>query len=67
MLLHPISRRRRFVKKPVAVISKNLGHTSTKMVEQHYGHLRPDFIAEQIQQHAPTFGFKIDSKVAALR
>jgi integrase len=52
---------------PVAVISKNLGHTSTKMVEQHYGHLRPDFIAEQIQQHAPTFGFKIDSKVAALR
>jgi integrase len=52
---------------PIAVVARNLGHASTKMVETHYGHLRPDFVAEQIKQHAPTFGFKIDTKVAALR
>jgi hypothetical protein len=52
---------------PIMVVARNLGHASTKMVEQHYGHLRPDFVAEQVQQHAPTFGFEVDHKVAALR
>jgi integrase len=52
---------------PLPVVARNLGHASTKMVEAHYGHLKADFVAEQVQQHAPTFGFKVDTKVAALR
>jgi len=52
---------------PLVVVARCLGHVSTRMIEQHYGHLRPDFVAEQVQQHAPTFGFAVDHKVTALR
>ena len=52
---------------PLAVAAKNLGHSSIKMVEAHYGHLAPDYIAQQVRQSAPVFGFKPDTKVAALR
>ena len=40
---------------PLIVVAKNLGHTSTKMVEKHYGHLAPDFIAKEIRAGAPRF------------
>jgi integrase len=52
---------------PLMIAARNLGHSSTKMVEAHYGHLSKSFLAEQVQQHAPTFGFKMDTKVTALR
>jgi integrase len=42
---------------PLVVVAKNLGHTSTKMVEAHYGHLSKDFVAQAIHKSAPTFGF----------
>ena len=42
---------------PLLVIAKNLGHTDTRMVEKHYGHLSPSFIADAIRKGAPTFGF----------
>ena len=51
---------------PLPVVARNLGHASTAMVEKHYGHLSPDYIAEQVRKSAPTFGFEIDKKVAAL-
>jgi integrase len=41
---------------PLIVVAKNLGHTTTKMVEKHYGHLAPDFIANAIRAGAPRFG-----------
>ena len=41
---------------PLLVVAKNLGHADTRMVEKHYGHLAPSYIAEQVQQFAPRFG-----------
>jgi integrase len=51
---------------PLLVVAKNLGHADTKMVEQHYGHLAPSYVADAIRAGAPRFGFKPDKKVAAL-
>ena len=48
------------------VVGRNLGHADTKMVERHYGHLAPSFVADQIRAAAPKFGFTPDKKIAAL-
>lgn len=52
---------------PMMVVARNLGHTDTKMVEKHYGHLAPSFVAEAIREHAPTFGFTPNKKLAVLK
>ena len=51
---------------PLMIVAKNLGHTDTRMVEKHYGHLAPSFIADAIRAGAPKFGFKPNPKVASL-
>jgi len=51
---------------PLIVVAKNLGHRDTRMVELHYGHLAPSYVADAIRAGAPRFGFKPDTKVAAL-
>jgi integrase len=51
---------------PLMVVAKNLGHADTRMVEKHYGHLAPSFVAEAIRAGAPRFGLK-PSNVATLR
>ena len=51
---------------PLLVVAKNLGHADTRMVERHYGHLAPSYIADAIRAGAPRFGFKPDSKIATL-
>ena len=43
---------------PLMVVAKNLGHSDSRMVEKHYGHLAPSYIADAIRAGAPTFGFK---------
>jgi integrase len=48
------------------VIAKNLGHSDTRMVEKHYGHLAPSYVADQVREHAPTFGLAA-SNVATIR
>ena len=40
---------------PLMVVAKNLGHVDTRMVEKHYGHLAPSFIADAIRAGAPRF------------
>jgi integrase len=40
---------------PLMVVSKNLGHADTRMVERHYGHLAPSFVADAIRAGAPRF------------
>jgi integrase len=52
---------------PLMVVARNLGHRDTKMVEQHYGHLAPSYIADAIRAGAPKFGFKPDPKIATLQ
>jgi integrase len=43
---------------PLMVVAKNLGHSDTRMVERHYGHLAPSFVADAIRAGAPRFGFE---------
>jgi integrase len=52
---------------PLLVVAQNLGHSDTRMVEKHYGHLSKSYVADAIRKSAPRFGFKTDSKVATLR
>jgi integrase len=52
---------------PLLVVAKNLGHADARMVERHYGHLAPSYIADAIRAGAPRFGFKPDRKIAELR
>jgi integrase len=49
---------------PLLVVAKNLGHADTRMVERHYGHLAPSYIADAIR--AGKFGFTPDPKIATL-
>src|SRR6516225_5753565 len=51
---------------PLMVVARNLGHADTRMVERHYGHLAPSFIADAIRAAAPRFGIKPDHKVVSL-
>ena len=52
---------------PLLVVAKNLGHTDTRMVEKHYGHLAPSYVADAIRSGAPQFGFKPSKRITALR
>jgi integrase len=51
---------------PLLVVAKNLGHADTRMVEKHYGHLAPSYIADAIRAGAPRFGTVTPSKVVPL-
>lgn len=41
---------------PLMVVATNLGHVDTRMVEKHYGHLAPSYVADAVRAHAPRFG-----------
>ncbi len=43
-----------------SIIASALGHTSTRMVEEHYGHLEQSYIDEQIAASAPTFDIEFE-------
>ena len=51
---------------PMLVVAKNLGHSDTRMVEKHYGHLAPSFVADAIRKGAPRFGVEMANNVVAL-
>jgi integrase len=40
---------------PLMVVASNLGHSNTRMVEKHYGHMNEDFIKKAIRDSAPRF------------
>ena len=50
---------------PLLVVAKNLGHADTRMVEKHYGHLAPSYIADAIRAGAPRFGMVESSGLTA--
>ena len=52
---------------PLLVVATNLGHSDTRMVEKHYGHLAADYVAREIRKAAPRFEFDQDSAVVPLR
>ena len=51
---------------PLMLVAKNLGHADTRMVESHYGHLCPGYVADTVRKHAPRFG-KVEGRVRAIR
>jgi len=46
------------------VLAENLGHSDTRMVEKHYGHLADDFKRKMIRETAPKFGTDEPDNVA---
>ena len=52
---------------PLFVVARNLGHSTTTMVEKHYGHLAPSYIADAIRAAAPRFGYEEPDQVAPIR
>jgi integrase len=52
---------------PLLVVAKNLGHADTRMVEKHYGHLAPSYIADAIRAGAPRFGMVESRGLRVLR
>ena len=51
---------------PLMIVAKNLGHADTTMVERHYGHMAPSFVADAIRTGAPRFGVVIEGKIRPL-
>jgi integrase len=51
---------------PLLVVAKNLGHSDTRMVEKHYGHLSSSFVADAIRLGAPRFGLHDKDRVVAI-
>jgi len=52
---------------PLLVVAKNLGHTDTRMVEKHYGHLTASYVADAIRAGAPRFGVATALNVRPIR
>lgn len=48
---------------PLMVVARNLGHSDTRMVEKHYGHLADSYVAGAIRKAAQRFGIKAGSVV----
>jgi integrase len=52
---------------PLLIVARNLGHSSTVMVEKHYGHLAESYVTEAIRAGAPRFGIATKKTVVPLR
>jgi integrase len=52
---------------PLLVVANNLGHTTTRMVEAHYGHLTASYMDQAIAEGAPRFGAVETTNVTAMR
>jgi len=52
---------------PLPVVATQLGHTDTRMVEKHYGHLAPSYVADTIRATFGELGITGKSNVTMLR
>jgi integrase len=52
---------------PLAYVAAQLGHTDTRMVEKHYGHLAPSALADSIRTLMPKLGLMDSPKVEPLK
>jgi len=46
---------------PLMIVAKNLGHRDTLVLEKHYAHLAPSFVADAIRAGAPRFNVPADN------
>jgi integrase len=51
---------------PLAVIAAQLGHSDTRMVEKHYGHLSPSYIADTVRAAFGSLGLVEPSNVVTI-
>ena len=51
---------------PLLVVAQALGHTDTRQIEKHYGHLAPSYAADAIRKAAPRFGIRPAGNVRPL-
>jgi integrase len=51
---------------PLAVIAAQLGHSDTRMVEKHYGHLSPSYIADTVRAAFGSLGIVEPSNVVPI-
>ncbi|HJU20609.1 MAG TPA: site-specific integrase [Stellaceae bacterium] len=51
---------------PLAVIAAQLGHADTRMVEKHYGHLAPNYVADTVRAAFGTLGIVEPSNVVSI-
>lgn len=52
---------------PPWIVAKNLGHSDTRMVEKHYGHVEQTFISEALRKGAPQFESEPSNVTAVVR
>jgi integrase len=52
---------------PLAVVAAQLGHSDTRMVEKHYGHLAPSYVADTVRAAFGTLGVKSASNVRRIQ
>ena len=41
---------------PLPVVAQQLGHSDSRMVEKHYGHMMPSYVAEMVRAALPVLG-----------
>jgi integrase len=51
---------------PLAVIAAQLGHSDTRMVEKHYGHMSPSYLAETVRAAFGSLGLVEPSNVVPI-
>jgi integrase len=51
---------------PLMVVARNLGHSDTRMVEKHYGHLAESYVTDAIRAGAPRFGQAVETNIASI-
>ena len=51
---------------PLAVIAAQLGHSDTRMVKKHYGHLSPGYVADTVRAAFGTLGIVPPSNVVPI-
>ena len=52
---------------PLAVVAAQLGHSDTRMVEKHYGHMAPSYVADTVRASFGEMGILEPSNVAPFR
>jgi integrase len=52
---------------PLLFVATALGHSDTRMVEKHYGHLAPSLVADAIRAALPSFGSQSKGRVKDVR
>lgn len=66
-LRHTYASRLAMAGAPLAVIAAQLGHSDTRMVEKHYGHLSPSYIAETVRATFGTLGVVEETALVPMR